>query len=68
MIPSKEQALACSDRVVASGHMCAGCYGDSYCRISEKFAEAYPKRTLLRDVVLLIATGGASAYRRRELE
>jgi len=33
----KRLAQECSDKVVASGHMCAGCYFDSMCDINKKF-------------------------------
>ena len=65
MLPTREEALKCSDKVVERGRMCAGCYGDAYCEVSKKFAKAYPERTLLRDVILLVVTGGRSYYEGR---
>lgn len=52
----RRRAIACADRVVRLGRMCAGCEGDAYCGISRKFDEAYPGNVinqLLNDPVFL---------------
>ena len=59
MIPTKEEAQACSDRVAASKHWCGGCYGDFYCDISRKMAVANPVGAkLMQNIILMVATDG----------
>jgi len=43
---ARVRANDCSDRVVARRQMCAGCHGDAYCNVSQKFNEAYPNNAL----------------------
>ena len=57
------EAQACADRCVARRRMCAGCYDQFYCEIDRKFREAYPNN-LLDQIVMLIVTNGASAYKK----
>ncbi|MCK5557694.1 MAG: hypothetical protein KAJ01_04915 [Candidatus Hydrogenedentes bacterium] len=59
MIPTKEEAQACSDRVAERGHICGGCPGDHYCEVTQKLAIKNPVGArLMQDIILMIATGG----------